>query len=783
MSRRDLKLVLDWIGFQADGASLKTFFAQKDLTILATWEALNSTVMDRKHAAAFDTLLSVHVATRHTAPWVEGRTSHGLIDYLELAPNAGSKLIKTYPCDQNYLNNQLGKATRYHAPVEVVSLLISAGASLTSDCSGASVDDFIRYLRWRCQEYPGVDLSFLQHFLEGGAVVDRLDFGDVGWLVPRHPIYTTDYLLLSEGNSAQKASLVSLVCSYSDRQETIVTIPGIFEASRAGPAHLRFYLNARPIPQNDRDRMQVLEIALSEASERGDVDVLHTLIQFGVDPNVRMLSKDAESRNKHGEWESSTWHPVIRAADAGKVDVLRILVAAPDIDVSLIDEQFPWLDYFDPRSRWLRELNDSKLDHILRLLSTLDFSLRTRNHVLVYGLAFPKYGSGHCDPDFGFVNRLLKLGLASADQDHRDRENPQGHILVRALESGCGFSAFNYLVGHKMRILYGISASIISELFERVTCKPRRSETYAILEFLAQKVEGFMTHVQEQKSFLLRRILQNLRSHTNCPYKRYRGNKCGTMGAADWLLGLGATLDARDFWNLIPHTSESFMLYMIEDMSDIDVLDGSHALKSAIGQGWFNLAMALIERGVQISGLQPVLPMDHQTVLQHACGRAAPLWFIRYLINKGADVNGPPNPDGGWTALQYAAGGGFMNMAELLLNRGADVNARSGRVLSSTSPGFMRAIDVAALFTRLDMVHFLIKAGARSARPGLTGFDGAIKIATEWRHLAIAALLQKHAESGREERVEAERRWLLANSHACMDNGAIRPRFGPSDGQ
>lgn len=121
--------------------------------------------------------------------------------------------------------------------------------------------------------------------------------------------------------------------------------------------------------------------------------------------------------------------------------------------------------------------------------------------------------------------------------------------------------------------------------------------------------------------------------------------------------------------------------------------------------------------------------------------------ICQLIISHGADTNGAPARVGGYTALQYAAMAGHLEIAALLLRNGARVNAPSGR------PDGKLALDLAVGFGRLDMVKFLLNANALSSFRGATGYDGAIKLA-ECRlyqirenrgYFAIADLIRKHA--------------------------------------
>jgi len=75
-----------------------------------------------------------------------------------------------------------------------------------------------------------------------------------------------------------------------------------------------------------------------------------------------------------------------------------------------------------------------------------------------------------------------------------------------------------------------------------------------------------------------------------------------------------------------------------------------------------------------------------------------------------ARVNDAPAYIGGATALQLAAIGGYLGVAEFLLQAGADLNASGATVHGRT------ALEVAAEHGRLDMVKFLINGGAFERR-------------------------------------------------------------------
>lgn len=547
--------------------------------------------------------------------------------------------------------------------------------------------------------------------------------------------------------------LWSVVSSYSDRQQTTVTVPGILEAAQNGCEQLHSYLNSRAKPYDDYYRKATLEIALSLASERGLSDVLRTLLDFSVDPNVPMLPL---ARGK--------WHPVARAANLGQVDTLRILLTSPRINIRLLEYQLDLLSDLDIYA--LREMESSELDQILRLLSTLDISATTRNNILLKSLELPR----HHGPDLELANRLIEHGFACWDPVNSNESAP--NLLESAIERGCNIRALKYLVEQDMRVLSGSTTGglVRATLLTRWV---RHGECLDILEFLTTRIEGVEAYVRQNSSSLLSSFLLYRLFHSSCERNAGERGKteCDTMATVKLLLDLGATLDARSFSRLIPHANECFMLGMVKTVPDIEMAYEFLGLEQAISSGQFNLAVALVERGVHIYGNQA---RHVPTILQHTCREGAPLWLIRFLVDNGADVNAPPH--GGLTALQFAVEHGSMNMVGLLLDSGADVNALDDPYSDSRPQFFRRSLDYAVQYSRLDMVHFLIAAGARSGWPGSTGLYGAVLVATRQRKSAIGILLRQHAQSNCGERMEAERQWLLANPDMCMVNGKIIPK-------
>ena len=120
-----------------------------------------------------------------------------------------------------------------------------------------------------------------------------------------------------------------------------------------------------------------------------------------------------------------------------------------------------------------------------------------------------------------------------------------------------------------------------------------------------------------------------------------------------------------------------------------------------------------------------------QTASRDGCKEMAEI-----LLEHGADVNAPPARAFGATALQFAAIEGFLGIAYLLLENGADANAAPAITEGRT------ALEGAAEHGRIDMVQLLLNAGADIHEAGQGQYERALRFASKNGHHATRQLLE-----------------------------------------
>lgn len=157
------------------------------------------------------------------------------------------------------------------------------------------------------------------------------------------------------------------------------------------------------------------------------------------------------------------------------------------------------------------------------------------------------------------------------------------------------------------------------------------------------------------------------------------------------------------------------------------------------------------------------------------------------LLKLGADANAAPGIYEK-TSLQHCAQNGDLGKVATLIQHGADPNGfpSIGKVVEMDLPGSLReplermektimtaesALDSAVWGGRLDVCQYLLNVGALSARPGKTGFKGAIDIAMQTENWALAETIRRHeSKIAQQQRLNPE---MLLAHRRCVEQHAL----------
>lgn len=155
-----------------------------------------------------------------------------------------------------------------------------------------------------------------------------------------------------------------------------------------------------------------------------------------------------------------------------------------------------------------------------------------------------------------------------------------------------------------------------------------------------------------------------------------------------------------------------FAAAMLGDTARLEaLLSGNRALTETIStDGWTPLHLAaffgkteavrlLLNKGAEVKR-RSTNPMNNLALHAAAAGRHTGV--VKLLLEFGTPANAQQH--GGWTALHAAAQHGDVEMAEILVQNGADISARADNQ--------QRPLDLAVLKAHQKMVDFLESHGA-----------------------------------------------------------------------
>jgi ankyrin repeat protein len=189
-------------------------------------------------------------------------------------------------------------------------------------------------------------------------------------------------------------------------------------------------------------------------------------------------------------------------------------------------------------------------------------------------------------------------------------------------------------------------------------------------------------------------------------------------------------------WTCTQNTSASLSKRMFSLCKDLSVLDGYgySFLDLACDYGNSNMAEELIAGGTDINQSEPANEGRWKPLYLAARGGHRAIALL--LLEKGADINAKIK--GGWTALHGAAFRGHSEVVRLLLEKKVDIEAknRSGRT----------ALHEAVSYGRLTAVQLLLEMGADLAAKTEEGWTALHEAAFKGHNKIVELLVEEGAD-------------------------------------
>lgn len=733
--------LLEWIGAFADTSLLKEFFSQENAAVAALWWDLVLGPTERTEQYA--TLIEVGLAVRD-GEWLQYEFD---VDFFNMAL-VGEQHCRAERAMDVWVTTTLLRG-HYRGAMR---------ASRHRGVRGFTEQEQLWMMRIWIDSRKGLGtesldlvcdfghLFFTQDYLQVHIVLCLVELGASGdpdflWVPPLGQL-ASNFLLNVPGRRLPRftwkrmqylSGLRDPHASPKERSEwleTAVVVWSIYSAAMGGPKSLKQQMQVFFDPGSPAYAFG-LQMALSEAVGMEDIEVLRSLLEFGVDPNTTLLPAyeiiDNDTCLVGLPRAAGLLSPEIVAifiehgADLIRLRPLALRLAAANLEpLTRSGAGRLWRTMSLLLQLHMQELaTDGTYNAALNLEhDTLHLLMRALGRLEgVYGITPPQY-------------RAILVRLFP------------DNTLRQAVRYSCSLAALGSLRSNGMELDPTCWDQERSRLHDALLA--RSIDRYAIVKLLLRS--GASQAVDSGGMSLLVAAL----SSTAKP-----DMSLGTSSIAEWRTEQETSLrlfkDFRKRGAKFPENPLSLLSLLLVHKAPISIFkevvedscrhgqlnsEYSKLVVYSIALGQFGPAQWLIGMGVNVDGNQG--QYRNRSALWAACAKKAPGWFIRLLIGKGANVE-PFKTSLGRTPLQIAASAGHVATASFLLCNGAMVNTECKTL--SGAPLRMTALDWAATMGRLDMVSFLVDCGGQSACKGLTGFDGAFWHARG--HLGVLSILER----------------------------------------
>ena len=588
----------------------------------------------------------------------------------------------------------------------------------------------------------------LDLLLKNGANVDAPYKHLVDYEIPIQKFYSsekivrTSHLTLLEFTFYSKLAIFHRLLPYSTRPSQEITRIGVYIAAESGSDTLRDYLGSRTA-QGLTETIRFLEIVLVEQflcnGSEIDSTIVQALVENGVDvtlPSLRtgvydLLCGLVFQARERGFNNHTTYclKLLLRQGAVINSNVLRLAVC-------------------NRGSSSLQSLFELGVDLKEKASLALCTAARFGNYEAVSWLL-----TAGVDINSKLIVRDRQLNIISAaasrfisDIDIRSTLVP----IPITFSASCGMLEYLLSMGAKLSIPQG---SIPSDFLEDIF-----TSTGLDHNEILKKAQLFIGLWLDPHQVPCSWAFQNTYGDYIDSCSSVRRHELLELEVFEFLFRSGCpVIPSSSLTDLIQRGGNSTLIRQVLD-AGADINEYSQLcfpycvrlapIQAAAYRGNQELVSSLLQRGADIH--QVAHKHRGRTALQAACemkpknstDELCKMRLLKFFIEHGVDVNEPPADEEGLTALGALATLGEIENAALLIACGADINACfNSHCRMELSYKRCRPLDAAALFGRLDMVQFLLNAGALSACRGSTGYDGAITLAERGGYRTAANLI------------------------------------------